>query len=310
MEQLDSLNGGLALTGAATQRNLTAKGMQAGLCVDKFYLKLICTMTAGAAAVPHTPQAISEILQRLIISHGRMNWNVQGRIINLFDSLMRMSINSMSPNLAAAAPAAVTVYTLYIPIDPSPAGPPFRTPNLFRTEELQNAVFNLTLANPFDAVNDITTLLVDASLWVSYREVPKNGTKDWVSVFRQLDTFEGNVVSVNDIIPSLWIGLGESPTNFGTVTIDSTGLRIARQANMVDLDTRDYYYQALQPLDAANLTQGGDQFLRDVPRANAVAENYHKVFDGRNDEGAALPIVASYDSVPATFGYAIKGVAV
>lgn len=306
MEQLDSLSTGLALTAAGTQQNLTAKGMQAGLCVDKFYLKLVLTLARGGGALTHIAQDMSEILARLQISHGRMNWNVTGRVINLFDELMRMSINSMSPQLGAPDLA----YTLYIPIDPSPAGPPFRTPNLFRTEELQNAVFNLTLRNPFDTVNDVTNLTADVSLWVTYRPVPKEGTKEWVSVFRQVDSFQGNIVAINDIIPSLWVGLGESPTNFGTVTIDSSGLRIARQADMVDLDSRDYYYQALQSLDAAALTQGGDQFLRDVPRANGVAENYHKIFDGRNDEGAALPIVASYDAIPVPFAYAVKGVAV
>jgi len=307
MERLDSLNPGLAIpAGGTLQRSLTAKGMQANRWVDKFFLKMTLTLGRGAGAIAHVPQAISEIVNRLTISHGRMNWSVPGRVIHLFDMLQRMTINSMSPQLAAAE----TEYVFYLPIDPSPSGPPYHKANLFRTSELQNCVLDFIFTNPFDAVNDVTGITANVELWVSYAEAPNEEQKEWVSLFRFQDDFEGNVVSINDMIPVLWVGLGESPTDFDVATIESTGPRIARNADMIDLDARDYYYQGLQPLDAANLTLGGDQFLRDVPRANAPAENYHKIFDGRNDPDAGLPIVINYNSKPNNFAYAVKGVGI
>lgn len=302
MERLDSLSGSVTLTSAGTDQSLTAKGMPAGRAVDKFYLKLILVLGRGGAALAHLPQAVSEILNRLVISHGRINWNVAGRVIHLADMLQRLSANSMVPELTAVA----TNLTMYIPIDPSPVGPPFRKANTFRTEELQNCVFDLSLRNPFDTLNDVVTLDANVELWATYRK-PDPEQKPWVSMFRQQDTFQGNSIVINDMVPALAIGLGESPTNFDKATIDATGMRIARNADMLDLDARDYYYQMIQANQAGDIVQGGNQFLRDVPRANAPAENYHKIYDVRNDPDAALPITATYVSIPAQFGYFVKG---
>lgn len=306
MERLDSLSGSVTLASGGvaqtTQQSLTAKGMPAGRSVDKFYLKFALTLTRGLAASEHLGQAVSEILNRLVISHGRVNWNVRGNMIYLFDQIQRLTFNTMNPILGSAA----TEYVFYVPVDPSPVGPPFRKANTFRTEELQNCVFDMTLTCPFDLVNDVTDLSTTVELWASYRPVDPD-QKPWVSIFRQQDTFQGNNITINDMVPALLIGLGESPTNFDLVTVESSGVRIARGADMTDLDARDYYYQNVQPVDGPEIIEGGNQYLRNVPQADGAAQNFHKLFDARNDPDAALPIVAAYNTIPATFGYAVKG---
>lgn len=302
LDNLTTPAGGLVLDPNGTDQSLTAKSMPAGLAVNKFFLKIVLTLVRGAGGLQHVPQAMSQILSRVVINHGRINWNVRGDMIHLFDTLNRMAINSMSPSLGPAG----TNYTLYIPIDPSPVGPPYSKANYFNTEELQNMEMNITLRNPFDTVNDVVDLrATQVELLATYR--PRvNNEKEWVSIFRQQDSFQGNSITINDFTPSILLGLG-SQADFDVVNIQATGVNLARNADMTDLDADDYFYQSLQPQQAIDIAQGGNQYLRAVPQANGPALDYHKLYDVRNSPNAALPLDAEYTTIINQFGWVAKG---